>query len=95
MPRRCPGRPADTCGLGARSCASGKVGASLTKRVKKARKVVVKVNGRKAAVLKGRSLHKRSLALAAPSSSKVTVAATVTLKNRKRPTVSRSHLACS
>ncbi len=82
--------------LGARNCGNGAVAASLTKKVKKqAKSVTVKVNGKKAATFQGKKLKKRSFSLAAASSKKANVVATVTLKNGKKVTVTRSYLECS
>ncbi len=82
--------------LRARACGNGAVAAALTKKVaKKAKRVTVTVNGKKAATFQGKKLKKRSFSLAAASSSKANVVATVTLKNGKKVTVTRSYLACS
>ncbi|MDT4868670.1 hypothetical protein FQZ97_1036510 [compost metagenome] len=53
------------------------------------------VNGRKAVTLQGKKLKKRALVLPAAPGSGATVTATITLKNGKKLTVSRSYLACS
>lgn len=81
--------------LGARSCTSNTVGAALTKKVKAAKKVVVKVNGAQAASFKGKKLKKRAFSVRAASGAKAQVTATITLKNGKKLTVSRSYLPCS
>lgn len=82
--------------LGARNCATGNIDAALTKKAKKkAKEVLIKVNGTKAAKFKGKKLKKRSLVLPAASSSAAEVVATIKLKNGKTVTVTRSYLACS
>lgn len=82
--------------LGARTCTTGQIAAELTKKAKKkAKKVVVKVNGAKAASFKGKSLKKKAFSLAVPPASAAEVVATITLKNGKKVTVTRSYLACS
>lgn len=82
--------------FGARDCASGDIGASLTKKARKrASKVVVTVNGKKAAAFKGKRLKKRSFPVAVASASKANLSATVTLRSGKRLKVARSYLECS
>lgn len=82
--------------LGARTCATGQIAAELTKKAKKkAKQVLIKVNGAKVAKFKGKKLKKRTLVLPAAPSSAAEVVATITLKNGKKVTVTRSYLACS
>lgn len=82
--------------LGARSCSTGAIDAAITKKAqKKAKQVLIKVNGAKIAKFKGKKLKKRSLVLPAAPSSAAEVVATITLKNGKKVTVTRSYLACS
>ena len=82
--------------FGARDCATGNVTADITKKAKKkAKQILVKVNGKKVANLKGKKLKKRTLVLPAAPSSAAEVVATITLKNGKKVTVTRSYLACS
>ncbi|WGY02736.1 hypothetical protein QI633_03025 [Nocardioides sp. QY071] len=80
----------------ARDCATGNVTAAITKKAKKkAKQVLINVNGAKVAKLKGKKLKKRTLVLPAAPSSAAEVVATITLKNGKKVTVTRSYLACS
>ncbi|WP_436698902.1 hypothetical protein [Nocardioides sp. BYT-33-1] len=82
--------------FGARDCATGNVAAAITKKAKKkAKQVVIAVNGAKVAKFKGKKLKKRSLVLPAAPASAAEVVATITLKNGKKVTVTRSYLACS
>ncbi|GAA1540124.1 hypothetical protein [Nocardioides humi] len=82
--------------FGARDCATGNVTAAITKKAKKkAKQIVVSVNGKKAVKLKGKKLKKRALVLPAAPSSAAEVTAKITLKNGKKVTVTRSYLACS
>lgn len=81
--------------LGARSCASNRVAAGLTAKVKKAKKVVVKVNGAQRASFQGKKLKKRAFSVPVASSAKAQVTATITLRNGKTVSVSRSYLPCS
>ncbi|WP_418060458.1 hypothetical protein [Pimelobacter simplex] len=81
--------------LGARSCASNTIAGALTKKAKTAKKVVVKVNGAKAASFQGKKLKKRAFSVRAASSAKAQVTATITLRNGKTVSVSRSYLPCS
>lgn len=82
--------------FGARDCATGNIAAAITKKAKKkAKQVVITVNGAKVAKFKGKKLKKRTLVLPAAPSSAAEVVATITLKNGKKVTVTRSYLACS
>ncbi|GAA1540115.1 hypothetical protein [Nocardioides humi] len=82
--------------FGARDCATGNISAAITKKAKKkAKQVLVKVNGAKVAKLKGKKLKKRTLVLPAAPGSAAEVTATIKLKNGKKVTVTRSYLACS
>jgi len=82
--------------FGARDCATGNVTAAITKKAKKkADQILIKVNGAKVAKLKGKKLKKRTLVLPAAPASAAEVVATITLKNGKKVTVTRSYLACS
>ncbi|WP_418060459.1 hypothetical protein [Pimelobacter simplex] len=81
--------------LGARSCTSNTVAAGLSAKVKKAKKVVVQVNGAKAASFQGKKLKKRTFAVRAAAGSKAQVTATITLRNGKTVSVSRSYLPCA
>ncbi|MDQ6525721.1 hypothetical protein RB608_19045 [Nocardioides sp. LHD-245] len=82
--------------FGARDCATGNVAAAITKKAKKkAKQVVITVNGAKVAKFKGKKLKKRTLVLPAAPAAAAEVVATITLKNGKKVTVTRSYLACS
>ncbi|KAB2808400.1 hypothetical protein F9L07_23090 [Pimelobacter simplex] len=81
--------------LGARSCASNTVAAGLTSKVRNAKKVVVKVDGAKAASFQGKKLKKRAFTVRAASRSKAQVTATITLRTGRTVSVSRSYLPCS
>lgn len=82
--------------FGARNCSTGAVDAAITKKAKKkAKQILVKVNGKKVANLKGKKLKKRTLVLPAAPATAAEVVATITLKNGKKVTVTRSYLACS
>ncbi|MCR1783737.1 hypothetical protein KVF89_14450 [Nocardioides carbamazepini] len=82
--------------FGARDCATGNVAAAITKKAKKkAKQVVITVNGAKVAKVAGKKLKKRTLVLPAAPASAAEVVATITLKNGKKVTVTRSYLACS
>lgn len=90
------GKGAGYVQFGARECGTGNVAAAITKKAKKkAQQVLVKVNGAKIAKFKGKKLKKRTLVLPAAPSSAAEVVATITLKNGKKVTVTRSYLACS
>lgn len=90
------GKGAGYTQFGARDCATGNVAAAITKKAKKkAKQVVIAVNGAKVAKFKGKKLKKRSLVLPAAPASAAEVVATITLKNGKKVTVTRSYLACS
>jgi hypothetical protein len=90
------GKGAGYTQFGARDCATGNVAAAITKKAKKkAKQVVITVNGAKVAKFKGKKLKKRSLVLPAAPASAAEVVATITLKNGKEVTVTRSYLACS
>ncbi|TQK73025.1 hypothetical protein [Nocardioides sp. SLBN-35] len=82
--------------LDARSCPTGTVAVSLTKKAKKKAKLVeIKVNGaKKGKKFQGKKLKKRTVAIAAPPASDATIVATITLKNGKKVTVTRSYKAC-
>jgi hypothetical protein len=93
------GKGAKFVSFGERNCANNSVTASFGKILKKkAKRVQVTVNGAKRLnISKAKKLKKtRSVVLGgiAPTAP-ATVAATVTLKNGKKVTVSRSYLACS
>lgn len=82
--------------LAARDCASGRIGASLTKKAKKAaKKVVVKVNGEKAVAFKGKAVKKRTFSLGVASAAPASVVANMRLRNGEKVTVTRTYLACS
>jgi hypothetical protein len=83
--------------MDARSCPSGAVAVSLTKKAKKKAKLVeIKINGaKKGKKFQGKKLKKRTVAIAAPAATDATIVATITLKNGKKVTVTRSYLACS
>lgn len=90
------GKGAGYAQFGARDCATGNVAAAITKKAKKkAKQVVITVNGAKVAKFKGKKLKKRALVLPAAPASAAEVVATIKLKNGKKVTVTRSYLACS
>ncbi|MCR1783735.1 hypothetical protein KVF89_14440 [Nocardioides carbamazepini] len=90
------GKGAGYAQFGARDCATGNVAAAITKKAKKkAKQVLITVNGAKVAKFKGKKLKKRTLVLPAAPASAAEVVATITLKNGKKVTVTRSYLACS
>ena len=94
------GKGASKVQFGERDCASGNVAVNLSKKtVKKAARVVVRVNGAKGQVLKGKSLkgkHPKARTIAVPTSvtgvTKVTVK--ITLANGRRMQATRSYLPC-
>lgn len=82
--------------LGTRDCASGNIAVDLTKKAKKkAKQVLVFVNGTKVAKLKGKKLKPRTLVVPAARGAAAEVRIEVRLKNGKKATVTRSYLACS
>ncbi|WP_300675997.1 hypothetical protein [Nocardioides sp.] len=83
--------------LGGRSCTTNAVSAAVTKAArKKAKKVVIKVNGVTRVALKGTRLKKAGgLTLGGISpTSNATVVATITPKKGKKVSVARSYRAC-
>ncbi len=82
--------------LGLRDCANGNIPVVITKKAKKrAKQVLVTVNGVKVAKLKGKKLKPTTLVLPAAPGSAATVEVTIRLRNGKKVTVTRSYLACS
>lgn len=82
--------------LGNRDCASGNVTLGLTKKAKKkAKQVLVEVNGAKVAKLKGKKLKPRALVVPAARAAAAEVSVEIRLKNGKKVTVTRSYLACA
>ncbi|GAA3649956.1 hypothetical protein GCM10022237_07120 [Nocardioides ginsengisoli] len=84
---------------GARSCATHGATATLTtsaKRLGKTRSIEVLIDGRRAALLKGKALTRgRAVPLRIADDKAASVTATVTLRNGARRTVAARYLACS
>ncbi|WP_436698904.1 hypothetical protein [Nocardioides sp. BYT-33-1] len=95
------GKGAPLIQFGERDCANGNVSVALSKKtVKKAKRVKVKVNGAKAAVLKGKGLKgkkptARTVVLPTSASNVTKVKVKLVLANGRRMQATRSYLPCS
>ncbi|TNM36379.1 hypothetical protein FHP29_19730 [Nocardioides albidus] len=94
------GKGASKVQFGARDCASGNVPVSLSKKtVKKAERVVVRVDGKKSSVLKGKKLmgkkpKARTIVVPTNPTAVSKVKVKITLKNGRRVQATRSYLPC-
>jgi len=94
------GKGAPKVQFGPRDCANGNVPVSLSKKtVKKSKRVVVRVNGAKASVLKGKKLSgkkpkAKTLVLPTNPASVAKVKVKITQKNGRRVQATRSYVPC-